>query len=99
MPLSASACGKQGGVCSLQRVQWVAPDRMGSPVGPRGVTCPHRFDEAGVVVRWLAEIVGSDPAATQIAREVPFMQAVANPERAAGRIDLVLAQTVRRVWP
>ena len=45
------------------------------------------------MVRWLAEIVGFDPAATQIAREVPFMQAVANPERATGRIDLVLAQT------
>ena len=87
------SCNKKGGVCSLQRVQWAAPDRMGSPVGPRVVTCPHRFDEAGVVVRWLAEIVGFDPAATQIAREVPFMQAVANPERAAGRIDLVLAQT------
>lgn len=87
------SCSKKGGVCSLQRVQWVAPDRMGSPVGLRVVTCPHRFDEAGVVVRWLAEIVGFDPAATQIAREVPFMQAAANPERAAGRIDLVLAQT------
>jgi len=66
---------------------------MGSPAGPRVVTCPRRFDEAGVVLRWLAEIVGFDPAITRIAREVPFMQAVANPDRAAGRIDLVLAQT------
>lgn len=66
---------------------------MGAPVGSRVVTCPHRFDEAGELVRWLAEIVGFDSSATQIAREVPFMQAVANPERAAGRIDLVLAQT------
>ena len=43
-------------------------------------------------MRWLAEIVGFDPAITQIAREVPFMQAVANPDRVADRIDLV-AQT------
>ena len=87
------SCSKKGGVCSLQRVQWAAPDRMGMSVGPRVVTCPHRFNEAGMMVHWLAEIVGFDPATTQIAREVPFMQAVANPERAAGRIDLVLAQT------
>lgn len=87
------SCSKRGGVCSLQRVQWAAPDRMGPPAGPRVVTCPHRFNEAGVVLRWLAEIVGFDPAITQMAREVPFMQAVANPDRAAGRIDLVLAQT------
>ncbi len=86
------SCNKRGGVCSLQRVQWEAPDRMGPPMGPRVVTCPHRFGEAALVVRWLAEIVGFDPAAMQIAREVPFMQAVANPDRAAGRIDLVLAQ-------
>ena len=31
------------------------------------------------MVQWLAEIVGFDPATTQIAREVPFMQAMANP--------------------
>lgn len=82
------SCSKRGGVCSLQCVQWTAPDRMGPPAGPRVVTCPHRFDEAGVVVRWLAEIVGFDPAITQMAREVPFMQAVANPDRAAGRVSI-----------
>ena len=87
------SCSKRGGVCSLQRVQWAAPDRTGLPVGPRVVTCPHRFDEAGMLAQWLAEIVGFEPVTTQIAREVPFMQAVANPDRAAGRIDLVLAQT------
>lgn len=86
-------CSKKGGVCSLQRVQWAAPDRMGLPAGPRVVTCPNRFDEAGVMVKWLAEIVGFDPATIQIAREVPFMQAAANPDRAAGRIDLVLVQS------
>lgn len=46
-----------------------------------------------MMVQWLAEIVGLDSTTTQIAREVSFMQAVANPERAAGCIDLVLAQT------
>ena len=44
-------------------------------------------------MRWFAEVVGFGPAVTQIAREALFLQGVSHPDRAAGRIDLVLAQT------
>ncbi len=37
------SCSKQGGVCSLQRVQWVAPDRTGGTGGLAGYYLPPPF--------------------------------------------------------
>ena len=71
------ACGKKGGVCSLQ-----APDS--TPV----ITCPHRFAEDNLIPNWLAQIVNFNDA--YLAREVPFMRSPST-NRPAGRIDLVVA--------
>ena len=52
---------------------------------------PSRFDKHHVIVRWLAEIVGFQPAETKTAREIPFMQSkfTNNP---AGKIYLVVGR-------
>ena len=72
------ACGKKGGVCSLQ-----APDS--TPV----ITCPNRFAEDNLIPNWLAQIVNFNDA--YLAREVPFMRSPST-NRPAGRIDLVVAR-------
>ena len=85
-------CGKRGGVCSQRNYRPYTEnhltDRIGEPTGPPIIMCPKRFDQGGVVHRWLADIVGF--RAVYVAQEVPFMR---SPEtsRAAGRIDLVLS--------
>ena len=56
------------------------------------ITCPKRFEEDQVLVRWLSEIVGFNPEETQIAREVPFMLGTET-NKSAGKIDLVVAST------
>jgi hypothetical protein len=83
-------CNKRGGVCSLQRYDSGENGRIGQGLGSPVITCPNRFDEQGVVTHWLADVVGFDYADARIAHEVPFMRAAAN-EKAAGRIDMVLA--------
>lgn len=73
------ACGKVGGVCSIQ-------------AGPKGapvITCPHRFDEADLLPRWLAQTVSF--RSVYLASEVLFMRSPST-GRAAGRIDLVVAK-------
>lgn len=56
------------------------------------ITCPKRFEEDQLLVRWLSEIVGFKPEETQIAREVPFMLGTKT-NKSAGKIDLVVART------
>ena len=85
-------CRKPGGVCSQRNYRPYAgqhlADRIGQSVGPIISMCPKRFEQDGVVHRWLARIVGFKRV--YVAPEVPFMR---NPEtnREAGRIDLVLS--------
>lgn len=83
-------CSKSGGVCSSQRY---ADDdgRIGSPDGPPVSTCPRRFEEAQLLVHWLAEIAGFDGGEAMVAREVPFMQSTET-AKPAGKIDLVVAR-------
>ena len=85
-----ASCHKQGGVCSFQRYESGDDGRVGTPVGSPVILCPSRFDQANLLLYWLAEIVGFDVAQVQIAREVPFMRSVST-DKAAGRIDVVLA--------
>ena len=80
-------CSRSGGVCSIQRY---ADDdgRIGSPDGPPVSTCPRRFEDAQLLVHWLAEIDGGE---AMVAREVPFMQSTET-AKPAGKIDLVVAR-------
>ena len=71
-------CSKRGGVCSIRAGE-------GQPV----ITCPNRFDDGGLIPRWLAQIVGFTDI--YLATEVPFMRSPST-GRAAGRIDLVVAK-------
>lgn len=79
-------CSRSGGVCSIQRY---ADDdgRIGRPDGPPVSTCPRRFEDAQLLVHWLAEIAGFDGGEAMVAREVPFMR-FAEPT-----LNLVLART------
>ena len=83
-------CRKKGGVCSFQRYSEGTGGRIGPIQGSPVVICPHRFKEGDLVTRWLAEVVGLNEETARIAYEVPFMRSTAT-EKAAGRIDLVLA--------
>lgn len=84
-------CSKAGGVCSLQRYERIGKHRSGAPVGEPVITCPHRFEEDQLLLRWLAEIVGFDPDAIEFAREVPFMRNNVT-QRPAGKLDWIIAQ-------
>ncbi len=84
-------CSKAGGVCSLQRYERIGEHRSGAPVGEPVITCPHRFEEDQLLLRWLAEIVGFDPDAIEFAREVPFMRNNVT-QRPAGKLDWIIAQ-------
>ena len=87
----APRCGKKGGVCSLQRYEEADGGRIGQPIGDPVTVCPSRFEQDGLVVRWLAEIAGIASGAALLAREVPFMQSTAT-DKPAGMIDLIVAR-------
>ena len=80
-------CTKTGGVCSIRPYE-AAGSRIKNLAGPVAITCPNRFEQHGMLLRWLAEIVGFSDGA-MVAREVPFM--VGPTGAAAGMIDLVVA--------
>ena len=86
-PYAAKPCSKKGGVCTLQQYR-----KDGAAVGAPVIVCPTRFEQGGLLVHWLADIVGFDPGHVHVAPEVPFM-ADTNTGRPAGRIDLVVAET------
>lgn len=89
------SCNKKGGVCSIQQygVQTgTDPYRIEKPFGTPIITCPHRFRQDNLIIRWLAEIVGFSKDDSRIASEVPFMRSPTT-GRSAGRIDLVLASS------
>ena len=83
-------CRKRGGVCSIQRHVEGPRGRSGAQQGKPVIVCPHRFREGNLVTRWLTEIVGLNEETARIAYEVPFMHSTVT-DKAAGRIDLVLA--------
>lgn len=87
-------CSKKGGVCSIRPYRKYLgthlADRIGEPAGNPVITCPRRFDQANLVPKWLARIVGFNQSKSFLAREVPFMRSPST-GRPAGRIDLVVA--------
>ena len=85
-PYAAKPCNKKGGVCTLQRYR-----DDGTAVGAPVIVCPTRFEQDGLLVQWLADIVGFAPDHVHVAPEVPFMTDT-NTGRAAGRIDLIVAE-------
>ena len=85
-PYAAKPCNKKGGVCTLQRYR-----DDGAAVGAPVIVCPTRFEQDGLLVHWLADIVEFDLDHVHVAPEVPFMVDT-NTGRAAGRIDLVVAE-------
>ena len=86
-------CSKAGGVCSIQLYDEGPNGRIGDSLGLPVITCPTRFEQEHLLVRWLAEIVGFSPDEAKIAREIPFMQSVTT-DKPAGKIDLIVAKTV-----
>ena len=92
-------CRKKGGVCSFQRYGEGAVGRVGARQGNPVIICPHRFKEEALVIHWLAEVAQLNEETARIAYEVPFMRSTAT-DKAAGRIDLVLANDDdgRLIW-
>ncbi len=88
-PFRDMQCNKRGGVCSIQSYTH-RDGRIHEPVGHRVIVCPIRFEQNGLLVRWLADIVGFRSGTARLAREVPFMRS-ATTGKHAGRIDLVVA--------
>ena len=90
----APPCPKRSGVCSIQRYTQGDHGRVDAPVGEPVITCPHRFDQANMAIKWLAEIAGFPGSEVLVASEVPFMvKADGGP---AGKIDLVIAHDSER---
>ena len=87
-----SLCSKAGGVCSIQLYEEGDNGRIGDVLGPPVITCPARFEQDYLIVRWLADIVGFSPDEAMLAREIPFMQSTTT-NKPAGKIDLVVART------
>ena len=87
----APPCRKAGGVCSLQQYEPDQGGRIESAENRPVIVCPAQFEQNGLIIRWLAEIVGLPPEETMIAREIPFMQSTST-ERPAGKIDLVIGR-------
>lgn len=92
-------CTKNGGVCSLRYYSAAADEADGAvvadPVAELCTTCPYRFDEDDIVVRWVGETVLGAPRPFSVA-ELPFLErtgggpdATAGPKH-VGRIDRVL---------
>lgn len=90
-PFAGGRCSKRGGVCSIREYDEGADGSVAGVTGPPVIVCPVRFHDRDVLVRWLAEIVGFEETATRVATEVPFMVSTVKAERAAGKIDLVIA--------
>ena len=84
-------CRKAGGVCSLQSYAEGPDGRAGEPEGAPVTVCPARFEQNHLVIRWLADIVGFQPAETLVAREIPFMHSMFT-DKPAGKIDLVIGR-------
>ena len=85
-------CSKKGGVCSLRQFVQDDEDKVqakGEPV----TTCPSRFLESNLVVRWVGETLLGTPNPVVIS-ELPFLmgetEADGDEQDAVGKIDKVL---------
>ena len=85
------ACSKAGGVCTIQLYEPGDDGRIGNASSSPVITCPSRFEQGSLLLRWLADIVGFSADEAMIAREVPFMQSVTT-NKPAGKIDLIVAR-------
>ena len=90
-------CTKEGGVCSLRLYELTDEEVLvaANEAGRLVTTCPYRFREGNLVVRWVGEnILGH--SSPQIVTEIGFLeraQEIAPEERKTddvGRIDMVL---------
>src|SRR5947209_8418075 len=89
-------CNKKGGVCSLRLfVQGTGgqTEAKGAPV----ITCPNRFLETNVVVRWVGETLLGTTSPVVIS-ELPFLMGEIQAEEeaepdAVGKIDKVLVNS------
>lgn len=85
-------CNKKGGVCSLRQFT-LAEDGKVTTTGELATTCPTRFDESGLVIRWIGETLlnTSNPL---VISELPFLMTEVGgkpeDEDAVGKIDKVL---------
>ncbi|MDE0699684.1 MAG: NotI family restriction endonuclease [Acidimicrobiaceae bacterium] len=83
-------CSKRGGVCSIQRYKEGENSRIGARLDSPVITCPRRFEESGLINKWLAETAGFPLDETEVASEVPFMRSTET-EKPAGKIDMIVA--------
>src|SRR5712692_7376415 len=73
-------CNKKGGVCSLRLYAQEAGGKVeakGQPV----ITCPNRFLEANLVVKWVGEILLGTSSPVVIS-ELPFLMGETQTEAA-----------------
>jgi hypothetical protein len=92
-------CTKAGGVCSVRRyVEWAETGLAEVAPGDAGrlrALCPYRFREAGLIYRWVGEVL-LDAGEPTVVSEVAFLRSTAgdgeSPDSAedVGRIDQVL---------
>lgn len=97
---SSRACNKPGGVCSL-RLYIECDGNTGKPEGGLITTCPCRFQESGIVNRWVGESLLRCGNPTSLS-ELPFLKS-ASPDgvgETCGKIDSVLVdpQSVPLSW-
>lgn len=94
----APKCNKKGGVCSLrQYVQKSASE--GEAFGDPVTTCPNRFLQSDLVVKWVGEaLLGT--ASPVVISELPFLMGEADSEdeerTAVGKIDKILVNATGR---
>lgn len=87
-------CRKSGGVCSIQLYNHDGTGYVSASENAPVVVCPARFEQDGLLISWLGEIVGFPSANIYVAREVPFMESITT-NKPAGKIDLVVARTTQ----
>lgn len=87
-----SKCNKKGGVCSLRQFL-LTDDGGGKATGEPVTTCPNRFLEGNLVMKWVGETLLGTPTPAVIS-ELPFLMGEAGQENdeqdPVGKIDKVL---------
>ncbi|MBI4660977.1 MAG: hypothetical protein HY735_19260 [Verrucomicrobia bacterium] len=87
----APKCNKKGGVCSLREYVQRQADE-GQAIGEPVTTCPNRFLDSNLVVKWVGETLLDMPNPVVIS-ELPFLMAEADADDepdAVGKIDKIL---------
>ena len=82
-------CSKNGGVCSIREYS-LDPDG-GFTFGPVRTTCPYRFEENGLIFRWIGrELLGTEEP--MVLSQIPLLERTGEgaSARDVGRIDSIL---------